>query len=225
MLKRFTPTGPGFANPALTLTLAVLAGCGGPNIQSETFRSSGIAEGAAAPSWVEGTPRLWAAKAEQVNGQMMPRVANAEQRVFFVGRAVGHNVLDERNAHQLAVDNAIRQAARQVMTRTREYRRRARKDSGVEFFPKAKYKAATAQHVLAKTDALTRAMQEHDVYWERWEVRHGESPGSGAGLTRWKCWVLMSVSQQQLEDLADQTRRLRVRESPGQPTLFRVSDQ
>jgi hypothetical protein len=211
---------------ALAVTgLSLVAGGCGPDIQSETFRSSGITEGAQAPGWVENSPMLWARQTTEVNGQNVSRVQDAQQRHFVVGRAVGHNVLDERAAHQQAIDDAIRQLARQVQSRTQDHRQRVRSSKGPEFFPGGSYSAKTKQEVTANTDALTRFAEEHDVYWERWEVRNGEDPGSGAGLTRWKCWVLMSVSEAELEMLAKQNAEWHQRRAAAPAKVYQVTNE
>jgi hypothetical protein len=225
MNQRFAQMGAWLGAVALTLSLSVLAGCGGPNVQSETFRSAGITAGAEVPGWVEGNPRLWASRTAQAGGQSVQQVQNVDSRVFVVGRAVGHNVLDERNAHQLAVDDAIRQVARQVMTRTRDRRTRQRQNGGIKFMPTMEYTSKMQQRVLARTDAITRLMRQHDVYWERWEVRHGEDAGSGKGVTRWKCWVLMSIGENQLERLAEQTRMRKAAEAAAPAKVYQVKSE
>jgi hypothetical protein len=206
--------------PALAF---VVVGCANYQVETETLHQVGItAEDA--PGWVKG----------------IPGKNNDPGRLYFVGRGIGFNVLDERGAYDAARDHAIEQLARQVYSRVRHNTSDYDGDLDVQFLPDEggcffdmgssdvrdnnvmwHKKCATIA-----TDALAGRMVEEEVYWERWEViENPERPFccTDRRMTRWKCWVLMSVSQGDFDYLAKATRRQHKIDDAAPAKILRVA--
>lgn len=190
--------------------LAMLAvGCGSTNyqVQTETLHQVGITA-ADAPDWVKG-------------------IAPADRdpnRVYFVGRGIGFNVLDERGAYDSARDHALEQLARQLATRVTYFTHDVDDQHDTRFLPdeggcRLFWNWSDVQsnhnHNLLKdaklwTDTIAGHMAEEEVYWERWEVK--ENPEqmfccADRRMTRWKCWGLFSVARADYDALVEASAR------------------
>jgi hypothetical protein len=191
--------------PALAF---VVAGCANYQVETETLHQVGItAEDA--PNWVKGIP----AKDQDPN------------RIFFVGRGIGFNVLDERGAYDAARDHALEQLARQIYTRVSYVTKDKDADYSTRYLPDQGgccilagmsdvYDNRPMSYVKCArlvTDALAGRMVEEEVYWERWEViENPERPWccTDRRMTRWKCWALMSVSKEEMASLVAATEHM-----------------
>lgn len=163
-----------------------------------------------APAWVKGTK---------------VRMSEDEaDRIYFVGRSIGYNTFDERAAYDSARDHVLEQVGRQIATwvnvRTTEIDRRNyqggekplsvllpffRKSGGPRFLPGEKADQQLAVRIKTLTSALTGDLIDEGVYWEKWSILEEPldqtllSNTATRTMKRYKCWVRMSISKEQLE--------------------------
>jgi len=207
---------------AVVAGLMMAGGCGSDyQNYNQTFLGSGMCNAQNAPDWVKG-----------------PVGAEDNENLYFVGRGIAHNVLDERAGYNAARDHVLEQLARHVATwvsaRAGEGDRRTfRMESGWPFlgrrarnrhFPGERSKGYLASHVRLCTEALAGDLEEVETYWEQWEVReHPERPMHRAlRMKRYKCWVLMAVPKAKVESRVQATlEALRVA-SAGPNKLYGV---
>jgi hypothetical protein len=189
---------------ALLLTMSLLplaVGCGS-NWQNyeESFMRSGIVGPQAenVPPWVKG---------------QMPE---DEKNMYFIGRGVAYNVLDERAGYDSARDHVLQQLGRQIATWVSS---RAREGDVRWFDPKSGWCFVSTSKptnrflpgeqssqwlssaVRMTSEALAGDLEEKGVYWEQWYIQ--EDPErmrpNELRMKRYKCWVLMSLSKEQFE--------------------------
>jgi len=179
----------------LAASAAILAGCGSDwQNYEEKFLRSGICrpDNEEVPEWVQG------------------RVPVDENDVYFVGRGMGHNVFDERDAYDAAVDHVVEQVAKQVatwvsvQTEGSDVRTFAPGSGlstlpgrgwGNRFQPGERSKQELQTAVKMCTEALVGELKPRDIYWEQWYLDEmPERPQPDAlRMKRYKCWVLMSI--------------------------------
>ena len=214
VLRRLRETrvaGGGAVATAAVVALS-LTGCNTHyQLQSEGMEVVGIASDKA-PAWV--------------NGGGLPHDTD---RLFFVGRSLGMNVLHERAAYDAARDHAVEQLARQIGTRVRIVTDSSDVQRGVRYLPDGYSSDADdtdpddnpgtprprSQHmsnvVRMASDAIAGRLVDQDVHWERWMVvENPERPFDWADrvLNRWKCWVLCSISRADFDELVAQTNEV-----------------
>jgi len=207
---------------AVVAGLMCAAGCGSDyQNYNQQFLGSGMCNAQNAPGWVKG-----------------PVEGADSDNVYFVGRGIAHNVLDERAGYNAARDHVLDQLAKHVATwvsaRAGEGDKRTfRMETGWPFmghrprnrhFPGERSKGYLESHVRMCTEALAGDMEEVETYWEQWEVReHPERPMHRAlRMKRYKCWVLMAIPRAKVESRVQATlEALRVA-SAGPNTLFGV---
>lgn len=191
---------------AASVLAACLGGCGGSNYQNydEVFIRAGITD-----------PRV-----EDVPDWVLDSPEHTPDELFFVGRGVGYNVLDERAAYDAARDHAIQQMARHiascVVTRTREqdrrpgtpsralWSRRPLTDSACRFLPGERVRQDVDAITKVTTAALAGDLEERGIYWEQWgmtEVPERAIPSrvNRLRMKRYKCWLLMAVPRAKLD--------------------------
>jgi len=204
------------------LCLVPLAGCGS-NWQNytEEFRGSGIVgkDAKDVPAWVTGDPQ---------EGLVPDEIA-------FVGRSIGFNVLDERAAYNSARDHVLQQVAAQVATwigaRAGEADRRwfdpksgwtliCTSKPQNRFLPGEQANQALCSAARACTQALVGDLVDRGTYWEQWYLE--ENPErhrpNELRMTRYKCWLRMSIKRQDLESRIQTTLKA-LRIDAGQPGL------
>ena len=188
------------------IAVGVLAMACGCSPREEWVRSSVHFEASDdAPQWVKGELR---------------QVASAKYgqgRIYFIGRGVGADVLDERGAYNAARDHALQQLAKQIATRVdvvvTESETYAAQDSEADSttvmdkgaaFPWQRdehMRARVSEEAMLTANALAGDLIEHESYWEEWAVN--ERPGRWFGccrnVLRYKCWVLMSIARDRFE--------------------------
>jgi len=208
-------------------------GCAGSNWQNydEEFIRAGILgpDSENAPAWVRG---------EMPTGQD----EKAKDEIYFIGRGLGYNVLDERAAYDAARDHVIAQLGKQIATWVSE---RACEGDVRYFRPKSGYLAVCgAKHgnrflpgeksvqwlrdaVKMCTEALAGDLVDRGVYWEQWYIQENpERPRPDElRMKRYKCWVLMSISRQNMESRIQATLKA-LEITDAQPArLFDLTDQ
>lgn len=184
--------------------LLMLAGCNTKHQVAEETMLAPQMGGADAPAWVTGA-----------------QAAGDPGRVYFVGRSLAYNVLDERGAYDAAVAHAQEQAARYITSRVLIELKEMDSSDGVRYLPfndihdrnHEKLNQELSKNAKIESDALVGMLREEAVYWQRWQVR--EEPerflasfgfNRDRRMTRHKCWVRMSVSADKLESLLEATR-------------------
>ena len=191
-------TGPLFrvlAIASLSISLIGATACA----SGERLVGVGITPSEDAPSWVtEGAGRV-----------------DADGQYVFVGRGLGHNVLDEKGAYNAARDHAMAQLAHTVATEVETRTGYVDQRRGPGFIPRRQDVdtdgVRSIDQAMLSTDALARNLREQGLYWERWSVRR-----SG---TRYKCWVLMTIDAQEVEQLVQKNlARLEERDRDFDPT-------
>jgi len=127
-------------------------------------------------------------------GQLTPPPP-ANGKVFFIGRSLGVNILDERNGINAAIDDAAMQIAKDI---TREVGGR------VEFVDSRKGEAIRGKETTEQAgknqfvfdvSTIVSGVTQEDAYWERWSVRE---KSLGEGFARYRYYVLVSYPQDEL---------------------------
>jgi len=190
--------------------IALTSGCAPQNCR-ETFVRSGICgPDAKPPEWVQG--KLPSTEPDQI---------------YFVGRGVAYNVLDERAAYDNARDHALQQLGKHIATwvSAREGESDVRQFSqGARFLKGESAKETLGTCARLTTEALAGDLVDREIYWEEWQVEKQSKPHKeDHGLKRYKCWVLVSIDAKKVESrLAATMDALRMaRAYPN--TLYRVT--
>lgn len=119
----------------------------------------------------------------------------ANGKVFFIGRSLGVNILDERNGINAAIDDAAVQIAKEI---TREIGGR------VQFVDSRKGEAIRGKETTDQTSkeqftfdvsTVVSGVRQEDAYWERWSVRE---KSLGEGYARYRYYVLVSFPQEEM---------------------------
>lgn len=156
---------------------------------------------------------------EWVHGEL----PQSDDEVFFVGRSVCYNVLDERAAVAAAREDILQQFASLVSTRvTGEAHQLDARGGGetafvergalwftvaddhrfMRFLPGPELSQAIAREAALFTNGVAGDLIERDSYFEQWDVREEAAGGFGdaaRGMVRYKCWLLMSIPRERLE--------------------------
>ena len=183
-----------------SITLAV-AGCGSDYQNYEqAFVSSGMCS-ESAPEWVKGP---------------MP---NDPENLYFLGRGLSYNILDERAGYDGARDHVLEQMGKQIATWVRS--RVARGDRrlfGMEtgwaflglvqghagrgrFLPGERARQRLDTAIAMTTQALAGDLEDRAIHWEQWGIREikdrpFEKP---LRMKRYKCWLLMSIPRAKVD--------------------------
>ena len=183
---------------------SILTGCGsGYHDYDQELLDGGMCNPDAAPAWVKSGVAVV-----------------DEENLYFIGRGIGYNILDERAAYDSARDHATEQLAKYILTRVQA--RMARGDErqfametgwafvGLvqghqnrgRFLPGERADQMLETSVRAATKAVVGDLEDRAVYWEQWAV--GEVPQrpfeKPLKMRRYKCWLLMSVPRGKLNE-------------------------
>lgn len=205
---------------AVVIVALVLPGCGSMwQNYNEEFKHSGVSGDPAAPDWVKG------------------RMPNTPGEVYFVGRGVGYNTFDERGAYDEAVNHCLQQLGKQLGTRVMSRVVDVDSVTGRRFYPgTSKYgftprvEQVLTQEIQMATRTLAGDLVDRGSYFEQWyleqepEVKCGVN---GQRMKRYKCWVLMSISQARLDarvKLVSDEVRIRAAASGRNPGILFVVD-
>ncbi|HUT02074.1 MAG TPA: hypothetical protein VM031_06440 [Phycisphaerae bacterium] len=190
---------------AVVTLLILVAGC---TTHEQLLRNS-MARNPNAPEWVHG------------------RMPSEASLIYFVGRGVGRNVLDEQGAYQAARNHAIEQMALQIgsrvtigLGRTATRRHATAEGDATTYgrritilpdgmaaapFPWMRgedYAANVNSGSALAADTLAGDLIEQDIYWEQWYVNdRPERTWAGfRGQRRYKCWLLMAVPREKFDE-------------------------
>jgi hypothetical protein len=129
--------------------------------------------------------------------------------VYFVGRSVGYDVLDERGAYDAATAHARQQVAEFMATRVSSRMSEVDDSNGVRYLPRPaapgtpeNLHQALTEKVCQFSDAVVGDLVTESQYWEQWDIR--EKPEKHLypykhRARRYKLWVLMSISREALD--------------------------
>lgn len=204
---------------ALAPLLSAVAGC--HKAYSERLIRGGITgenrpmpKDYSAPEWVRG------------------ELPHSGGEVFFVGRSVSYNVLDERAAVAAAREDALQQFAQLISTRvvmrSRDLDARSGGETGfvnrgdhwftagddqrfVRMLPGPELAQAVAREASLFTSGIAGDLVQRDVHFEQWGVTEDPTGAFGdasRGMIRYKCWVLMSIPRARLAQRLDDFRNL-----------------
>lgn len=168
-----------------------LASCGSTYQRyDEAFVRVGIHGDASAPEWVQGD------------------IPQATDTLYFIGNAVGYDVLDERGAYDAATAHARQQLAEFIATRVTSRVHEEDLSDGVRYLPRPAEPGTPeslhqelSEEVCQITDAFVGDLVTVSKYWEQWDIR--EKPEKhlypyNHRLRRYKLWVLMSIDRASL---------------------------
>lgn len=131
-----------------------------------------------------------------------PPAANG--RVCFVGRSLAVNVLDEKNAMNQAMDDAIYQIARAAGSEVKGTTRIIDRRSGEAIRGKEQTEQPSEEQVQVDVNGTVIGVRQEDTFCERFTVREKTLADK---YTRYKYYVLVSVSEQELKALEDQVKK------------------
>jgi hypothetical protein len=131
-----------------------------------------------------------------------PPPANGE--VFFVGRSLAVNILDEKKAINQAIDDAAYQIARAIGANVSGTVSIIDSRSGEEIKGSEKTDQTTRDQVVVDVKALISGMTQKDTYRELWQVK---DPGMPEKVRRYKYWVLISFPEAELKRLQDDVKK------------------
>jgi hypothetical protein len=131
-----------------------------------------------------------------------PPPANGE--VFFVGRSIGVNILDEKKPINQAIDDAAYQIARAIGANVTGQVRIIDSRSGEEIKGTEKTDQTSRDEVVVDVKALISGMTQKDTYRELWQVRE---PDMAKPVRRYKYWVLISFPEAELKRLQDGVKK------------------
>jgi hypothetical protein len=123
---------------------------------------------------------------------------------LFVGRSLAANVLDERNAMNLAIDDAIYQIARAAGAEVTATTRIIDQRSGEAIRGKEKTEQPSKEQIQVDVNGTVIGIRQEDTFFERYSVRE---KALGDKTVRYKYYVLVSIPEQELADLRDQAKK------------------
>ncbi|MAD32945.1 MAG: hypothetical protein CMJ88_04235 [Planctomycetes bacterium] len=186
----------------LTLSLSTFffIACATPTtkLHEELIRSA-ITGNDSAPEWVAG------------------RIDSSGGKISFVGRGGAFNVLDERKAFDEALMHARQQLAEFVGTRVEAELCDKDWAAGARYVGRATSSLAPnnpgmgerpAQSIASRTwqftDAIIGQLLPVDQHWEQWIIRDN----GRATMRRYKCWVLASISDADVDKFVTSTLKV-----------------
>jgi len=125
-------------------------------------------------------------------------------KVYFVGRSLAVNVLDEKNAMNQAMDDAIYQVARAAGAEVKGSAKIVDRRSGEAIRGRERTQQSSEDQIQVDVDGTVIGVRQEDTFWERFDIR--EKP-LGSKYARYKYYVLISVSEQELKDLVEQIKK------------------
>jgi hypothetical protein len=128
----------------------------------------------------------------------------SDGKVYFVGRSLAVNVLDERNAMNQAMDDALYQIARAAGADVTGTTRIIDRRSGEAIRGQERTDQPSDEQIQIDVNGTVVGIRQEDVFWERFSVRE---KALSEKYKRYKYYVLVSVPEQELEDLKNQVKK------------------
>jgi len=125
-------------------------------------------------------------------------------KVFFVGRSLAVNVLDEKNAMNQAMDDAIYQIARAAGADIKGSTTIIDRRTGEAIRGKEQTEQPSKEEIRVDVNGTVIGVRQEDTFWEKFSVRE---KFLGEKYMRYKCYVLVSVSEQELKELETQVKK------------------
>jgi len=173
---------------AMTILLAISMGCAHQRVIATSQPGP--------PSWLLTPPKP------------------SDGKVFFVGRSLGLNVLDEKQAINLAIDDAAYQIARaitadvtgQVTIIDSRKTEEKRQSSLIGNKVKQDTRSDQSSHdqVVVDVRSIVSGLVQENAYWERCSVR---DTFFGPKLRRYKYWLLVSFPERELKRLQNDVKK------------------
>lgn len=126
-----------------------------------------------------------------------------ESKTYFVGRSLGGNILDEKEAINEAMNDAAYQVARMI---------RADIGSNFEIYDSRRGERIRGRDVTDQGShsaqgvdirAIVLGLTQEGAYWEKWSVRNHHLTPS---FQRYKYWVLASYSTAEIKRITDEIK-------------------
>ena len=125
-------------------------------------------------------------------------------KVYFVGRSLAINVLDEKHGINEATNDAIYQIARAAGADVEGRAKIVDIRQGEAIRGKEQTEQPSRDEVYIDVNGTVIGMRQEDVFWERYSVREkfGEEE-----FVRYKYYVLVSVPEEELKRLEEQKKK------------------
>ena len=137
----------------------------------------------------------------------------ANGKVFFVGRSLAVNVLDEKHGINEAMDDAIYQIARAAGADVKGHARIVDTRRGEAIRGKEQTEQPSQDEVRVDVDGTVIGIRQQDVFWERYSVRKKFGLADilymdeDEKFTRYKYYVLVSVPEAELKRLEEEKQK------------------
>ena len=125
-------------------------------------------------------------------------------KAFFVGRSLAVNVLDEQHAMNEAMDDAIYQIARSAGAEVTGNARYVDHRSGEAIRGTERTEQPSDEEVRVDVNGTVIGVRQEDTFFEKFSVR---DKSLGDKYQRYKYYVLVSVPQTELDELANQVKK------------------
>ncbi len=180
---------------------------------NEEFVHAGITNPQSqAPAWVTG------------------KVQEDNANIYFVGRSIAYDVLDERGGFDGARDHVLDQIGRAISTHVSSTSDLRNARWNPRYLPGEKADQSQDEHMRLAANAIAGDLVERSTYWEQWYLE--EKPENYAGwpfnparqrIKRYKCWVLMSIPRDKFEQRIAETQNHMAVEAAAPGKIYRVT--
>ena len=137
------------------------------------------------------------------NWRLTPPIS-ASDKVFFVGRSLAVNVLDERHGVNEAIDDAAFQIAKAAIADVKGTVSIIDSRGGEAIRGRETTGQPSESTVRVDVAAIVSNIRQEDTYWERWSVRE---EFMGKEFKRYKYYVLVAIPEAELKHLQDDVKK------------------
>ncbi len=123
----------------------------------------------------------------------MQTPSDTEDRVVFVGTALGDNILDESNARARAMEDVREQIARSLETSVVTEATRIVEEKGAAHLGKDYDRASYSRMIEQKAQQALAGVRQDAFYWEKWKIKTGAFSGA---YTKYKYYVRASMPRE-----------------------------
>jgi hypothetical protein len=128
----------------------------------------------------------------------------ASGKVFFIGRSLAVNILDERHGINAAIDDAAYQVAKTIVADVKGTVSIIDSRDGDGVRGKEGTEQTSQSNVRVDVAAIVSNVRQEDAYWERWSVREHFM---GKAFKRYKYYVLASFPETELKRLQEDVKK------------------